>query len=85
MLTAFLQFGSAGNPPMITRRADSVVEDAEAPRNPYRLGYGRKIPTQYRILFRGRWRRVYAMQYANAATLWATVDGAEILLQIERS
>lgn len=33
-------------------------------------GYGSRIPTQYMVKWAGRWMRVYAICYSNAATLY---------------
>lgn len=46
-------------------------------------GYGSKIPTRYMIKFNGRWRRVYARCYSNAATCYITAPkGEEITVQL---
>ena len=52
----------------------------EAPRNNSASGYGSKIPTQYMIKFRNRWRRVYAICYSNCATLYVTVRGERCIV-----
>ena len=33
-------------------------------------GYGSRIPITYMVRWSGRWRRVYAMHYSNASTLY---------------
>lgn len=33
-------------------------------------GYGARIPTVYMVQFHGKWRRVYAICYSNASTLF---------------
>jgi hypothetical protein len=38
-------------------------------------GYGGAIPTRYMLEYKGYWRRVYAMAYANSATLYVRVKG----------
>ena len=38
-------------------------------------GYGNKIPTRYMVQFAGRWRRVYAACFGNAATLYIGQPG----------
>lgn len=43
-------------------------------------GYGGKIPTAYEIQYLGRWRRVYAMCYGNACTLYVLVRGVMVIL-----
>ena len=55
--------------------------DSTAPRNPYPTGYGRKIPTRYRItLDDKRTRRVYCMCYGNAGSLYVLRNGRELHL-----
>ena len=49
----------------------NLIEDIKAPLNPYKTGYGRRIPTQYRVrVFDQKWRRVYVVQYSNAGTAY---------------
>lgn len=51
-------------------------EDAIAPRNPYRTGYGRKIPTGRMIRWNGKWRRIYVCCFSNSGTAYiADKDG----------
>lgn len=33
-------------------------------------GYGRRIPTRYKVLFNSRWRRVYVCCYSNSGTAY---------------
>ena len=33
-------------------------------------GYGKRLTTQYKVKFLGKWRRVYCCQYSNAGTLY---------------
>lgn len=72
MITAYLQHGGAGEP----MRTESV-EAKESPMAHHlaglswtATGYGERIPTPYMIRVAGRWRRVYAFQISNAATLY---------------
>ena len=59
----------------------SAVEvNSVAPPNPYAQGYGRKIPTRYRVRYLNRWRRVWVMQYANSGSSYITVGGKELFL-----
>lgn len=55
----------------------------QPPRNPYRTGYGRKIPTGYSLRIGNRWHRVYAMCYGNLATLYVLKGGDELVLGTE--
>lgn len=52
-----------------------VSVDAEHPRNPYPSGYGRKIPTRYRVKIANRWHRVYMMQYGNSGAPYVIRKG----------
>lgn len=56
-----------------------VAVDTRAPGSPYATGYGRKIPTGYRIRYRTerarRWLRVYVMQYGNAGSPYVVAGG----------
>ena len=54
---------------------EKVARDTVYPRNRNVNGYGSKIPTSYRVKLAGRWRRVYAICYSNAATLYVVVNG----------
>ena len=33
-------------------------------------GYGRRIPTQHKVKFNGKWRRVYCCIFSNIGTLY---------------
>lgn len=33
-------------------------------------GYGKRIPTQHKVKFRGKWRRVYCCIFSNIGTLY---------------
>ena len=39
------------------------------------FGYGKKIVTPHEVLVKGRWRRVYATCFSNAASHWVILDG----------
>lgn len=62
------------------RLVHGVAVDAVAPRNPYASGYGSKIPTAYRLQVRNGTRRVYAMCYGNASSLYVIVEGKDQFL-----
>lgn len=44
-------------------------------------GYGARIPTEWKILVNGKWRRVYCRIYSNNGTLFigAKHDGAAVV------
>lgn len=63
-------------------RADRVARPGTA------SGYGRKLPTRYRIRYVGedgrpRWHRVYAMCYGNAASAYILARGAVVHLDTD--
>ena len=65
--------------------SNSVVElfrDNRAPRYGNTVsGYGRKLPTKYRIKFTdNRIRRVYVMQYGNSGSAYVVVNGVVVFL-----
>lgn len=65
-------------------RVTGYTVDAVAPRYGVSAsGYGGKIPTRYGIHYAGRWRRVYAMAYGNAASLYVVYHGAPVFLDVE--
>lgn len=63
-----------------------LAADEETPLNPYRSGYGAKIPTRYRIKYGSTpheiisWRRVYVMNYGNAGSPYIVYRGDWIFL-----
>ena len=51
------------------------------PPNPYRSGYGPKIPSSWELqLDDKRWRRVYVMYWSNCGTAYVLVGGERHLL-----
>jgi len=49
----------------------ALIRDNVAPINRSRTGYGKKMPTQYRVrTIDQRWRRVYCVCYSNSGTLY---------------
>lgn len=60
-----------------------VATDATAPRNPYRTGYGKKIPTARRVKYGSRWHRVYVMCWSNAGTAYILVAGQCLVLDTD--
>ena len=58
-----------------------VAVDKEHPRNPYSSGYGRKIPTQYKLTLKNkRTYRVYIMQYSNSGSTYILQKGEVFFL-----
>lgn len=63
---AWLQFGTGNEP----RQTIGVpLRETETPRKGQtQTGYGPALPTPYLVKWEGRWRRVYAACYGNAAS-----------------
>lgn len=71
-MNAWLHFGT-GNEPRKTINVDVM----EAPLSHHKrglsytaTGYGNRIPTVYMVKWQGKWRRVYAACYGNAASTY---------------
>jgi hypothetical protein len=65
-------------------RVVSAIADETAPRVRNATGYGRKIPTRYRLKCDdGRTRRVYVMNYGNAGSAYIIMNGRELFLRPE--
>lgn len=61
-----------------------VVRTENAPVNRSRTGYGSKLPTQYMIIDRHAphvKRRVYAICYSNAASLYVLISGIQYFIR----
>ena len=43
-------------------------------------GYGGQIPTEYELLYKLHWRRVYAMVYSNSGSLYVRVKGEDFFI-----
>lgn len=90
MTTAYLQHGHGTQGPFQTEQVP-VKRDPMAwhknPRLTYTAsGYGEKIPTEYKIHWRGRWRRVYCRIFSNVGTLYILTSESEtgrIVVQVD--
>lgn len=78
---AYVQHGSWGGPYQ-TVMADGVLVEDSVPVNPYAMGYGPKIPTQYKVLYQGYWRRVYSACYSNSGTLYIIIRGTDTTVNL---
>lgn len=38
-------------------------------------GYGSKIPTEFKVFYRRRWRRIYAKVFGNSGMFFVIIDG----------
>jgi hypothetical protein len=64
--------------------ASSVIRDREAPRNPYASGYGKAVPTSYRVrTIDSRWRRVYCAIYSNIGTCYVRHGKSRTIVSFE--
>lgn len=45
-------------------------------------GYGNKLTTRYKVLYRGRMRRVHAICHSNVASLYIVVQGERLFLKV---
>lgn len=64
---------------------DWIVKDfGECRPNPYASGYGRKIPTSYKVCDHRRWRCVYAICIGNVAGCYCLVKGKQLFIQGRR-
>ena len=81
MNIAYIQHGAWGGP-YRTIMADGIAIDETCRPNPYAMGYGPKIPTHYRILYRGHWRRVYCACYGNSGSTYVIINGVDTIVDI---
>jgi hypothetical protein len=81
MMIGYIKHGDWGGP-YKTVMADGV-EHGEAPRSPYVGGYGKRIPTPWKLLYQGYWRRVYCCCYGNAGSCYITIKDKDVLVDIE--
>lgn len=62
--------------------------DAPAPRSGQtQSGYGNRLPMPYKVMYLGKWRRVYAICYSNCATLYIRDNEAQngrVIIDIEK-
>lgn len=62
---------------------NAVVYDRTPPASRSVTGYGSKLPTPYRVRYGNRWRRVYAMCFGNAGSIYIIHRGAVLFLDID--
>lgn len=63
-------------PTLDVNPAINLLSEPMAPANPYRSGYGAKIPTRHKVrVFDQRFRRVYVYQVSNAGTTYILYRG----------
>lgn len=81
MTLATLKFGPWGGP--YRHVLADGYRTTDAPPNPYRGGYGQRIPTRHMIFYAGHWHRVYVAQWSNAGTPWINVKGVPVVVDID--
>lgn len=79
-LEAFLKHGLGTDGPFCDEQV--AIKTTDTPRNRSVSGYGSKLPTQYMVNWRNKWRRVYAICYSNASTLYIAHKNTKIVLNI---
>lgn len=79
-IKAYLHFGGPATVDGADGARLTVCADAretERPRSGETVtGYGSKLPTHYMVKHNGKWRRVYAACYGNAASFYIGKPGA---------
>lgn len=60
----------------------SIATSLYPPRSQSASGYGPKLPTPYLVHYDGRWRRVYAICYGNAASVYLVHGGSRVFLDV---
>jgi hypothetical protein len=78
--TAYLHYGGPGTvdgPNGPRRTVETELRETELPQSGRTVsGYGAKLPTPYMVKRFGKWRRVYAACYGNAASHYIGKPGA---------
>lgn len=82
-IEAFLQHGKGTGGPFETEEVE--IKRKPTPRQLQGLsytasGYGEKIPTEYMVHWRGRWRRVYCRIFSNSGTLYIRTPEGRIVV-----
>lgn len=63
------------------KKVIALAQDLQRPRHRSATGYGSKMPTPYRVMLSDkRWRRVYAICYGNAASVYVNSNGVRLFL-----
>lgn len=79
-MQAFLQHGSGTSGPFQTEAVPMQIDEMEwqkAGLSYTASGYGHRIPTQYKVKWLGRWRRVYCRIFSNSGTCYIRTSEAE--------
>ena len=62
---------------VMSHEVEELIVDQDAPKNPYATGYGRRVPTRYRLKLKGSGQklRVYMAQYGNSGSAYVMPKG----------
>lgn len=86
-MQAWLQHKGGENGPFLTERVEIKTEllPWQARGLQYTAtGYGRRIPTPYKVKTAGKWRRVYCCVFSNSGTLYiGKLSSEAVTVQIE--
>jgi hypothetical protein len=63
--------------------SEVIVDDAAPRYGAGADGYGRKVPTRYRLRYAGRVRRVYMAVFGNAGSAYVVVGGEDRVLDTD--
>ena len=86
-MQAWLQHKSGKNDSFLTERVEIKTELLpwqERGLSYTATGYGRRIPTPYKVKTGGKWRRVYCCVFSNSGTLYiGKLSDEAVTVQIE--
>jgi len=84
-MEAYIQIGNADNLPMQTIKAE-IKEDIlwwqKKGLSYTATGYGKKIPTTYKVKFNSRWYRVYCCIFSNIGTNYIKTKEGDIVTDL---
>jgi len=79
-MEVFLQFGSGNGPFQTVKVIHEITERPYSGRT--QTGYGYRMPTDIRVRWEGRWRRVYVCNYGNSGTAYIGRNLAECVAKV---
>lgn len=85
MTKEFYLHHGTGDGPFLTQRVAFKVEELahhKAGLSYTASGYGNKIPTIYKVIVQGRWRRVYSRCFSNVSSEYVIINGVETRVSI---
>lgn len=81
MRQAYLQFKAPDNTTMLTIGVECAMQPPKH-KNIHKTGYGKDIPTDYKIRYLNKWRRVYSMIYSNVGKLYVYINKEQVTILI---